>query len=214
MITGNSGGRTPFSQVVTNGCIFSRRAVIRFADPAWDFELGISENIIRVTPSFLAFVQSQCEPQAPDAWVLAIPDTELVSDVQALAATTKSVLCEMTRQEDSSRDLLTEDIADPAWQLTWYGMDWFLVAFAPCYPPSHPRFSHSSSGYLMIQPVISFERFGVIIDPKSYPLRRRIRDDFARRGLPLDEALMETTVMAQKFVKPRHIGDHPVEWWN
>lgn len=203
-----------FEPVVQAGCLFARRAAMHLAKPPWNPASTIEANIERMMPDFLSCVASQDEVNAADAWVLAVRQPELVCRLADLASTTRRILCAITEHETPGRDLLRENIGDSSWQLTWFGLDWFVVAFGPCYSVEHPRYSHSpDTAYLMMQPVISFERFGITTEPKSYPLRRRIRDDFAKRGLPLDEALMETSIMAEKFVKPLGIGDDAIRWW-
>lgn len=202
-----------FSAVVAAGCVFAQRALISFASP-WIHARSLEENVAIVAPEFRRFATAVASGEELDAWVVELPAGELTTDVDVLGRSLRRFLVSLALVlSDGDRDLMSEQIETASWDLYLEGMDWFVIVFGPCYPGHHPRHSDPKAAFVMLQPIVSFERFGVALGPKSAPLRSRIRRDFANRGLPLDEALMTTNIVAYKFVKPVNIGDPPIRWW-
>jgi FPC/CPF motif-containing protein YcgG len=202
-----------FSQVVGRSCSFAERARSVFATSYWNSTRGLRENLGAALPSLNTFMQRQ-ETERLDAWIFAIPNPVYASSVATLASTAHTILAFLADHDPFRSQGLTDMIETPEWEFYYAGVGLFVIAFAPCYPPSHPRWSCSTSTtYFLFQPVPSFERLGVHTDERSWKLRQHIRFDFARRGIALDEALMETSIEAYKYVKPVDIGAPPVKWW-
>jgi hypothetical protein len=133
-----------------------------------------------------------------------------------LATTLRSVLTSLVSADGGSPEAALQEANSDHWWLTLCGTRWFVLVFAPCYPSDSPRHTFgSSSTYVLLQPVSSFDRRatprGTTI---TQEIRERIRDAYAARGCPYDGELAQQDVESLKFVWPLQLGDQPVRWWS
>ncbi|MFJ6136253.1 hypothetical protein [Kitasatospora sp. NPDC092286] len=137
------------------------------------------------------------------------------ASVDALAVATREVLSGLLAAEGEDAGAALSEAGSDHWWLTLRGTRWFVLAFAPCYPAYSARFTFGSgSTYLLLQPVMSFDRHatpqGAVIADE---VRQMIRLAHVGAGCPYDSALAQQDVEALKFVWPLDRDDAPVRWW-
>ncbi len=201
-----------FSKVRKHGCSLEKQAKIQFATPPWDSDLSLEENLARSIESLNGFIEN-VEKDKLDIWIFTICDRRYSINLRILAKTTNRILSYLSDNDPARTNILGQAIETSEWKFSYANVKFFIIVMAPCYPHHHPRSSHSEIlSYFLFQPIISFKRLN-IKEHGSMRMRTAIRRDFARRGSPLDEDLMDTEFEAYKYVKPIEIGDSPIKWW-
>jgi hypothetical protein len=116
------------------------------------------------------------------------------------------------------------EVNSPSWYFSFLREPFFVTAFAPCYPTTHPRFmlfdgAPSDSCYVMLQPESAF-LFRNISDLTAHtnwddPVteRDRIRVNFLKHGrpYPIPDTIEYPT--ASQIVLPLDITQPTVPWW-
>jgi YqcI/YcgG family len=181
--------------------------------PEWRAEASIEENL----KGHIAALESLCSSAGGpriDGIVLEAPGV-FGKSVDDLADLVGEVVRTIVANDPAGGKCLDEPIEQPGWWLTFAGMELFVLAFAPCYPRSHPRWSEGAdSVFLLIQPRSAFaRRRRAGRDTLGQGVRRSIRRRFADRGMDYDVTLAESPIEAHQFVKPIAVGDPPVRWW-
>lgn len=195
-----------------SACTFAMRSHL-IGLPAWRAEASVEENL----RGHLATLELLCSDEGDppiDGLVLEAPGAygESVDD---LADFVGEVVCTIVANDPAGGRCLDEPIDQPGWWLTFASMELFILAFAPCYPRTHSRWSEGvDSVFLLIQPRSAFarrRRGGG--DTLGQGVRRSIRRRFADRGMDYDVTLAESPIEAHQFVKPIAVGDPPIRWW-
>lgn len=120
------------------------------------------------------------------------------------------------RARDSSSDEeLSAGIGRASWDFVYRSARFFLAVFAPCYAPSHARWSgQPDTGIILWQPERAFRHCGVSSHaPNRSALSEQIWSSFAERGMPYDLELTTQAPKSWRYIKPMHLGDAPVRWW-
>jgi hypothetical protein len=181
--------------------------------PEWRAEARIEEYL----KGHIAALESLCSTAGDseiDGIVLEAPGA-FGRSVGDLADFVGEVVRTIVANDPAGGKCLDEPIEQPGWWLTFAGLELFVLAFAPCYPRSHSRWSEGvDSVFLLIQPRSSFaRRRRAGRDTLGQGVRRSIRRRFADRGMDYDVTLAESAIEAHQFVKPMVVGDPPVRWW-
>lgn len=103
---------------------------------------------------------------------------------------------------------------DPRPDERWYAMIerelFFLVSFAPCYPPVSPRHTYGDQRtYFLLQPASTFERQARSIERRRTAINRA----FAVAGKPYDAGLANVDNDMFKAVMPIDPIDRHIPWW-
>ena len=106
------------------------------------------------------------------------------------------------------------------WVFRFASTDLFLTTFGPCYDDSSPRWSAGvPSTFVLFQPYESFLRHGIdCLSPLTIwgapeSSRDKIRAKFKRAGRPYNTMNGATSPHAYEVVRPLHLGEALVEWW-
>ncbi|MEU9453921.1 hypothetical protein [Streptomyces sp. NPDC048277] len=100
---------------------------------------------------------------------------------------------------------------DEPWYAMIEGERFFVVSFAPCYPPESPRHTYGDPRtYVLLQPASTFERNAAAIDRR----RERIHHAFTAVGKPYDAHLANVENDMFKSVMPIDPIDRHIPWWD
>lgn len=196
----------------TSACTFAAPSRLSSL-PEWRADASIGENL----KGHIAALESLCTSAGDteiDGIVLEAPGA-FGRSVDDLADFVGEVVHIIVANDPAGGKCLDEPIERPGWWLTFAGMELFILAFAPCYPRNHSRWSGDvGSVFLLIQPRAAFaRRRRPGRDTLGQSVRRAIRLRFADRGMDYDVTLAESAIEAHQFVKPMASGDPPVRWW-
>ena len=194
-------------------CIFAPRARIESATPLEGTDSRVGGQA--TWPAVAAFA-ARAEAEELDGLLVEFRDPRCGESLDALARTLRALLVGlMTADGQNPEDALAEAGSDH-WWLTLCGTRWFVLAFAPCYPETSPRFTFGSpSTYVLLQPVGSFDRRTSPRESVISPcVREHIRRTYTAAGQRYDHQLAQQDVEALKFVWPLQYGDRPVQWWH
>ena len=112
-------------------------------------------------------------------------------------------------------------VHERGWVFKYARVELFLTTFGPCYDDSSPRWSAGvDSIFILFQPYESFFRHDIDClspltkwdSPRSS--RDKIRKRFKSAGRPYNTANDATTPHAYDVVRPQHLGEALVEWWD
>lgn len=194
------------------GCVFASRARIEAALPSSE-----TDGFAAGTAAFSSVrdFADRAETDELDGLLIELLDSLHGESLASLATAVRRLLTGLITADGSSEESALQEAGSEHWWLTLCETRWFVLVFAPCYPAASPRFTFgSSSTYVLLQPVSSFDRRatprGTTIAPE---IRERIRAVYAAEGCPYDGDLAQQDVESLKFVWPLHIGDEPVRWW-
>jgi hypothetical protein len=110
---------------------------------------------------------------------------------------------------------MEEDILQPGWHFRFAHTEFFVAAFAPCYPETSARYAFGADGtVILLQPESSFKAQGLKKDEKTKALRQGIRDAYRNAGRPYDGGIIAGNLEAPRYVKPLRLEDPRVEWWS
>jgi len=88
----------------------------------------------------------------------------------------------------------------------------FISVFAPCYLPSHPRFSPNHV-YVFFQPAKTFAWHGICGDHNTEVVSNLIRERFAERGGRYSAERVKQCVEAFLYILPTEASDPSIQWW-
>jgi hypothetical protein len=151
-----------------------------------------------------------------DGLVIELTDARLGATVEVAAQTMRAVLEGVLSVEGRSLETGLVGVEGEHWWFRAFGTRWFVLTFAPCYPPCSPRSTEgSTSTFVLLQPVQAFDRHSA---PSGSTIpedtRREISRRYASAGRPYDTRLAAQNVESLKFVWPLRPGDPAIRWWS
>jgi NTP pyrophosphatase (non-canonical NTP hydrolase) len=180
----------------------------------WDPSKSLKANIENSLPTLMRFCKCS-EPEGLDVFVFEAYGDEYGATLTGVSRTTNQVLTVLSDLDPSGNKCMDADILNKDWQFSFNSQRFFISVFAPCYPPNHPRYSHSSkSTFIMFQPEFSFDIHGIHAgNPKLDKIKERIRKAFAANNSAYDVELIKQRLEAFLYIMPLNVGDPPVRWW-
>ena len=138
-----------------------------------------------------------------------------------LTALADSDPCLLANNSKESNMTRVNYIGSCGWRFRFHNTDLFITTFAPCYPITSSRYAFGSDrAFLLLQPVLSFERHDLPEDtphtdwsePKTS--RDKTRKAFDKAGRRYHIPNTTNYPMAEHIVKPiRDDGVSVVRWW-
>ncbi len=192
-------------------CVFADKARL-WALRRWEPSRSALENLGTQRETLERFC-TEADRQALDGIVLELPGA-LGATIEDLATTVGDVIAALCELDPAQGRSLDRKVDKSGWWLTFAGRELFVLAFAPCYPETHSRWSFGlDATYIIFQPRSAFERRRNGESSISSHTRARIRQTFSDMGQPYDSELADSDIEAHQFVKPLALGDPPVRWW-
>jgi YqcI/YcgG family protein len=180
-----------------------------WGSPEWNPCDTMEDNLAHIIPSFHRFTRI-ADSEGLDGYILEVSGTECGNSVANLSRLLFKILSYLSDVDPAEDRAMQMTVEDPNWQFSFNGMRLFIAAFAPCYDDTSSRFAYGQeSVFILFQPESSFDRHGI-----DRSVKERIRSRFRRRGQPLDLVIMEQPLEAPRYVKPLHVGDLIVRWWD
>lgn len=196
----------------TSCCLFAAASVVE-VDSAWDSELSFGENSRAAAKRLEAFCE-RSRHEHFDGYVLEVKGG-LGRTLPGLCRVIRELLWQFSECDPFGAMCMRADLRSTTWRFQFAGVVFYLVVFAPCYGPDHPRSSLGDEGlFVLFQPAAAFARRhpqGANCLPES--TRRAISDAFESAGKPYDRSISLGPLEAYRVVKPLKLGDDPVNWW-
>mmetsp|Transcript_70339 Transcript_70339/g.161381 ORF Transcript_70339/g.161381 Transcript_70339/m.161381 type:complete len:216 (+) Transcript_70339:346-993(+) len=155
---------------------------------------SLEVNMARAAPALHRFSRGIGTNEAADAFVVELRGAELCGDLERFAAAVHRALCQLSQLDPSQSPCMTPGrLSQRSWCFSFCRETFFVTTFAPFYPPDHPRHQFGAaadSGFILLQPEMSFLVHGVSEDiPRGatnwddpQTERDRIRSNFWRAG--------------------------------
>jgi hypothetical protein len=167
------------------------------------------ERELRAHREHIASFFKHAKSNAHDGMLITFEDASLGHTLEALAALTNRFFAVLSDLFPGVY-LLDSPSSDDAWFPTIEGEQFFLVSFAPCYPPESPRFTYGDTKtYFVMQPASAFVRNAAAVEK----LRKHIQETFAAAGRPYDPVLANVKNDMFKMVMPLGPKAAHVSWW-
>lgn len=166
------------------------------------------------TASALAeFVRRSEAGEALDGFVI---DVGSGADLEACSRGVRRALAALSAA-DPARDHVMQrpkGVPQRGWHFRFAGASFFVTSFAPCYPPTSPRFAFGAAGaFLLLQPEMSFLRHNLPHDDGGRGVRTAIRALFANAGRGYAVPPTPRYAVAPFVVRPLDEAGPGVEWW-
>lgn len=144
-----------------------------------------------------------------DGFAIVMP----ASSGRALAQLGHSVnltLRQLSARDPAGENCMEQNILLPGWHFKFAGTEFFVAAFAPCYPETSARYAFGADGtVILLQPESSFKA-----QVLTKAVRQSIRDAYRNAGRPYDGGIIAGNLEAPRYVKPLRLEDPRVEWWS
>lgn len=194
-------------------CPFAPRASIVFA-PDWDDQGDYNTNLVLLSGAFDEFIQRE-EAENLDMLVVEVINSARVKSLVQFVGLFRTILEGLAAHQDGQGANLFAEIESSDWDFRFQDKDFFVSTFAPLYPESHSRFSHSpSTAFIVFQPDSSFDRHHI---HSAAEAREKITDfverTFEDHGISYDCDLTTRHVKAERYVKRLSPSHAPVKWW-
>lgn len=195
-------------------CPFAPDAKI-WGAKAWDKALNFEENITS-NLSWLERFAKVCDPEQLDGFVIEVKlDENNHSDLISLGKLLNQTLRVISTNDPAGQNCMDEEIETPTWRFSFGGVTFFISTFSDLYGPDNSRHSpHPGSFFVFFQPEKSFDHHHIHRDnPKRDNIKQNIRQSFKDHHRGYDVALVEQKIEAYKYLKPLHLSELPIKWW-
>eukprot|EP01063_Lacrimia_lanifica_P019873 TRINITY_DN2727_c0_g1_i3.p1 TRINITY_DN2727_c0_g1~~TRINITY_DN2727_c0_g1_i3.p1 ORF type:complete len:433 (+),score=119.53 TRINITY_DN2727_c0_g1_i3:80-1378(+) len=203
-------------------CIFARHAVL-WGGAATAPGAGLDAQAEANAAPLAAFSARSNAGEKLDGYCIEV-DAAAARDggVEEFGECVRALLTALSDRDPNGKAAMRQaTVGNAGWRWQFGGADFFITAFAPCYPPTHSRYTHGvEAAFVLLQPEASFMRHGLPVDtphtswtaPRT--VRDRIRVAFKEAGRAYHIPNMLFYPMVDHIVKPLHDdGSGALKWW-
>lgn len=201
-----------FSKIKHNTyCPFAKKSRV-WGSPTWDSKITIEENLSPAMFNLLRFTRC-ADSEDLDGFVIAAPGS-YGNTIENLSEFTRTVLNYLSDKDPKGGHCMDKDINKQEWQFNFNGEKLFIITFAPCYPKTNSRYSFGEDAtFILFQPENSFSKNKVPRGISPGNLRDSIRKEFLVHNQRYFSSIITSNLEAPRYVKPLHVDDCPVKWW-
>jgi len=128
----------------------------------------------------------------------------------------KKVLTVISDNDPSGERSMNEELRSNFWNFRYGGgmAAFFISVLAPCYHKNHSRYAYGSTHtFILLQPEISFKNKAIRLDYDEKSVRHIVRKRFIDAGQPYDPRDAKEYTMCNWIVRPMHVDQPPIRWW-
>lgn len=171
---------------------------------------SFEDNMFIFLPQIIRFTKI-APSEHLDGFIIELPTPYFGDNIDNLSRTMKRFLTYLNKFDPKESTCLTGGFESKKWQFNFNDLDLFVIAFAPFYPETNARHSRSDKTFLFLQPQVMFKK--KIARNKIAEAKELIRVNFDNNSQSYRGPIMDLDYESLKFVKPLHVNDPPIKWW-
>lgn len=190
-------------------CPFAKKARVVYG-PDWCADLALEQNALRCANALEKF-GARIEDERLHGLVVKVGTASVNPSFEEVRSAFGEFLFALGATEVSCGKCMTSDFLDLDWQFSHSGTRYFLNVFASCYTPPHSKHAYVQRGfYVFFQPERSFD---FCAGSSRKDVKLKIREQFARSGMPYDGTQIDRRIEALLYMFPLEPFGDPVVWW-